>query len=223
MKKLLLLLMLCAPAASAADATLPVIESPSTRPSPWLAIVISGDGGWARIDKSLATELNAAGVSVAGLNAAEFFWKRKTPAELAAAVTMLIRTYSARWHRPEVVLVGYSRGADVLPFAVNRLAAPDRSRVKVVALLAPARMTSFELHLADYFRDAGDTPVVPELQKLERREPVLCFYGEDEHDSACTAIAMSNLQQFRMPGGHHFDGAYVEIAGAILRAIGVTR
>lgn len=219
--RLAILLLTLAVSARAAD--LPVIEAPAARQTPWLAIVVSGDGGWAKIDRALASELNAAGVSVVGLSAAEFFWKKKTPDELAAAIAAMTRTYSTRWQRPNVVLVGYSRGADVAPFAVNRMPAADRAHVKLVALLAPARLTSFELHLTDYFTDRGDTPVVPELQRLEGREPLLCFYGEDERDTACTAVTMSNMKILRMPGGHHFDGAYVQIAATILRAIGVTK
>ncbi|HEY8713457.1 MAG TPA: AcvB/VirJ family lysyl-phosphatidylglycerol hydrolase, partial [Thermoanaerobaculia bacterium] len=103
--------------ASPPEKELPLIEVPARAKSarPYFALIISGDGGWAKIDKSISEKLSIDGVPVVGLNALEYFWKKREPETLARDVASVIEKYSARWNRREVVLIGYSRGADVLP------------------------------------------------------------------------------------------------------------
>jgi hypothetical protein len=47
---------------------LPIIEIPAKQPGATLAIVISGDGGWAGIDKAIAAVLAERGIAVVGLD-----------------------------------------------------------------------------------------------------------------------------------------------------------
>jgi type IV secretory pathway VirJ component len=49
---------------------------------------------------------------------------------------------------------------------------------------------------------------------------VLCLYGADERDSACPLLprGVATLEELR--GGHHFGGAYRELADRILRVAG---
>jgi type IV secretory pathway VirJ component len=42
-------------------------------------VLISGDGGWASIDKGIAKALVARGVPVAGLDSLRYFWSERTP------------------------------------------------------------------------------------------------------------------------------------------------
>jgi type IV secretory pathway VirJ component len=200
-------------------ATLPLVESPAAKPSPMLAIVVSGDGGWARIDRELTRRLNAGAISVVGVDSLKYFWKRRTPDELAAAMASVIETYTKAWNRSDVVLIGYSRGADVIPFAVNRLPAASRARIRLVALVAPARRTSFEIHISDYFSDSGSAGVVPELQALVKAQRTVCIYGVNEDSTACTAFTATNLIVRPLPGNHHFNGDYERVASAILSEI----
>ena len=105
------------PAKSARPApqALPLIEVPSRVKTArtYFALIISGDGGWAKIDKEISAKLALDGVPVVGLNALEYFWKKREPAVLAHDVASIIEQYSARWNRRDVVVIGYSRGADV--------------------------------------------------------------------------------------------------------------
>src|SRR5438105_14698329 len=105
-------------------AALPIVAVPAKTASPAFAIFISGDGGWAKIDKTISEELARSGIPVTGLNSLKYFWTKRTPDEFARDVGTLIDKNSAR----DVVLIGYSRGADVLPFADNRLAGSQRRR-----------------------------------------------------------------------------------------------
>jgi type IV secretory pathway VirJ component len=209
------------PATPAAPAVrdLPLIELPSGKRSPALAVVISGDGGWASLDRQIGETFAAHGVSVVGLNSLEYFWKPRTPVQAAADLTRILRHYLQAWKASEVVLVGYSRGADVLPFMVARLPDDLRQRIRTVALLGVSLTAGFEFHLSDLLgaTHRGDRPTVPEIARLHGLR-VLCVYGTDETDSACPDLPRGLATLVVMPGGHHFEGAYRDIAARILRA-----
>jgi type IV secretory pathway VirJ component len=198
---------------------LPLIELRSGKRSPLLAVVISGDGGWASLDRQIGETFAAKGMSVVGLNSLEYFWKARTPDQAAADLTRILRHYLQAWNASEVVLVGYSRGADVLPFMVSRLPDDLRKRIRVVALLGVSPAAGFEFHLTDLLGAAhsADRPTVPEISRL-RGLRVLCVYGADETDSACRDLPTGLATVVAMPGGHHFEGAYHEIARRILEA-----
>ena len=101
------------PSASVDD--LPLIESLSkSADRPLFAVLISGDGGWASIDRQLTKGLVAKGVSVVGLNARSYFWKRKSPAAAGEDLQRILNYYFSVWNKAQVILIGYSRGADVL-------------------------------------------------------------------------------------------------------------
>ena len=62
---------------------LPLIELRAARPNDLLAIVISGDGGWRDLDKTMAEAMQREGVSVIGIDALRYFWSEKTPQQIA--------------------------------------------------------------------------------------------------------------------------------------------
>ena len=54
-----------------------------------------------------------------GLDSLRYFWSPRTPDGLAADTNRMILYYLTHWAKKRVLLIGYSQGADVLPFAVN--------------------------------------------------------------------------------------------------------
>lgn len=203
-------------AGAPAEKPLPLIEIPARIKSvkPYFALVISGDGGWAKIDKSISEKLAADGIPVVGLNALQYFWKKREPEVLSRDVASIIDKYSARFSRREVVLIGYSRGADVLPFAVSRLPDGIRKRVALVALLSPGRSATFEFKVADWFKDRNGAPVRPEIDKL-RGTKTICVYGTDDKDTVCTDVDERAAKRMPLSGSHHFDRDYDALAGLI--------
>ena len=184
------------------------------------AIILSGDGGWAGLDKEVAAALTQSGIPVAGLDSLRYFWSKRTPEGLAADLDRIVRYYSAHWHRQRVVLIGYSQGADVLPFAVARLPTPTQQAVTLTALLGLGERAHFEFHLSNWVRRGqGGMPVAPEIAKL-RNGKVLCLYGADETDSLCPSLASTQVQAVKVPGGHHFNGDYRHLAELIMAAAG---
>jgi len=197
---------------------LPLIELGPSAASRELAVVVSGDGGWAGIDRQIGQTFAAEGISVVGLNSLRYFWKPRTPEEAGADLARVLRHYLQAWNASRVLLVGYSRGADVLPFMVNRLPADLRSQIDVVALLGLSREAGFEFHFADLVAGAkGGRPTLPEMRGL-RGLRVLCVRGTDETGSACRDLPPGLATVVSLPGGHHFGGAYRQVANRILES-----
>jgi type IV secretory pathway VirJ component len=197
---------------------LPLVELPVDRPSPVMAIVLSGDGGWRDLDKTIAENLQAEGVPTVGWDSLRYFWSKKTPDETARALATVMTAYMAKWHATKVALVGYSFGADVLPFAYNRLPAELRPHVALMALLGFANSADFEITVGGWLGSAPSDDALPVAGEIAKLPPALiqCFYGADEDDTMCPALAPKGVEQIKTTGGHHFDGDYAALAKRIL-------
>jgi len=206
------------PEVSAAELKdLPVVEVHSRNSNgDTLAVLISGDGGWAGIDKELAAALSKQGMPVVGLDSLRYFWKARTPEGTAADVDRLLRHYLSAWKKRSVLLIGFSQGADVMPFVVNRLPAATRERLRLVALLSLSETAVFEFHLQNWIGAARNAiPVAPELSRMKGVR-VLCVYGADETGSLCARPVAKSLDVVKVSGGHHFDGNYPKLAALLL-------
>jgi type IV secretory pathway VirJ component len=198
---------------------LPLVEVAAHGSVDALAIFISGDGGWAGLDERVAAAIAARGIPVVGLDSLRYFWKARTPQSAAADVDRTLRYYLAHWKKNRALLVGYSQGANVLPFIVNRLPPAMRQRVVRIALLGLGQTASFEFHLSNWVsKDDTGLPIRPEMEKLAG-VGTLCLYGEDEGDSLCPQLAAGGVELVKLPGGHHFGGDYEGLAARILRGI----
>lgn len=205
-------------------ADLPLVEVPASGTPSALAVILSGDGGWASLDREVGDALAAAGVGVVGLNSLSYFWTTRTPEGAAADLRRIILAYRSRWATERVLLIGYSRGADVLPFLAARLPAELRPALALIALLGPERTTDFEFHLTDWLGGDDPTarPIAPEVAKL-RGLRLLCVQGADEDESLCPTLDATLAHRMVLPGGHHFGGDYAEIASRILAEAGIAQ
>src|SRR6476660_7239365 len=87
-----------------ATAKLPLIDVPPARgTSDSLVVFVSGDGGWAKIDKSISGVLANEGMPVVGLNSLQYFWTKRTPETAARDLGTIIDTSLARWKKSHVV------------------------------------------------------------------------------------------------------------------------
>lgn len=208
-----------APPAPVALGNLPIVEvpaQPGTAATDTFAIVMSGDGGWAGLDKEVADALSAHGTPVVGLDSLRYFWSARTPEGLAADTDRMIRYYLEHLGKKRVLLIGYSQGADVLPFAVNRLPAETRSRVALAALIAMSEHAVFEFHVSSWISDDNSGPAtLPEVDRI-KDIPVACIYGEGDSDSLCPKLDPAKVHVVKLKGGHHFDGDYAGLARQIL-------
>ena len=182
------------------------------------AIIMSGDGGWAGLDQDVAAALSAKGIPVVGLDSLRYYWTARTPDGLAADTDRMIRYYLGHFGKQRVLLIGYSQGADVLPFAVNRLPEATRARVALTAVMGMSEHALFEFHLSGWISDDNSGPAtLPEINRITGM-PVLCIYGADESDSLCPKLDPKKFDVVKLKGGHHFDGDYAGLARQILAA-----
>jgi type IV secretory pathway VirJ component len=122
-----------------------------------------------------------------------------------------------------VVVAGYSFGAGIVPFAVNRLPPAERAQVVQLSLLGLGPRAPFEFHVSGWLGQVGvnvdpyaDAPLVlPEFERIDLAR-VQCFYGEDEPDTLCRAPELAAAERIGTRGGHHFDGDYPALARRIL-------
>ncbi|MGU7768551.1 virulence factor family protein [Burkholderia sp. MR1-5-21] len=199
---------------------LPLVELPAAKPSGMLAIVISGDGGWRDLDKTIGEALQRDGVSVVGIDALRYFWSEKPPAQTSRDLARVMRTYMKRWQATNVALVGYSFGADVMPFAYNRLPADLRDKVSVMSLLGFAPAADFQIRVTGWLgMPASDNAlkVAPEIAKVPPGI-VQCFYGEAEKETMCPALASTGVELIKTQGEHHFGRDYIALEKRILAA-----
>ncbi len=176
---------------------------------PLLAVLLTGDGGWAAGDKSLASAFARADVAVVGLSSPRYLEHERAPDEAAGDLARIIRHFLHAWRRDRVVVVGYSRGADIGPFMVSRLPTNLRDRVAMLVLLGPSERASFKFHLLDLVRTRrgdNDLAVGPEVGRLHDI-PVLCIYGATDRDAICPALQKAgSAQAIVRSGGHVVHG-----------------
>ncbi|WP_341315566.1 AcvB/VirJ family lysyl-phosphatidylglycerol hydrolase [Paraburkholderia sp. IMGN_8] len=199
---------------------LPLIELPAAHPNGLMAIVISGDGGWRDLDKTIAQALQNDGVSVIGLDSLRYFWSEKTPAQTSRDLARVMQTYGVRWHANHVALVGYSFGADVMPFAYNRLPDALRAKVSLISLLGFAPDADFQIRVGGWLGMPASDKALKAQPELARVPPAIvqCFYGENEKDTLCPALANTGVEVVRTSGDHHFGRDYNALERRILSA-----
>ncbi len=189
--------------------SLPLIEIPALgQGDARMAILYSGDGGWAGIDQDIALELSRLGIPTVGISSLRYFWKRRTQTEAAGDLTKIIRKYFAKWGKSQILLMGYSLGADVLPAITSHLPRELIDQVVLIGLMGPAKTYDLEFHLLEWIRINQDFPypILPDLEKL-RGKKILCFYGVEEAVSLSDGLDTTLARSIALPGGHHFRGS----------------
>ena len=200
-----------------AQTDLPVrllIAPDTTKP---VIFYISGDGGWNDFSTSLVAAVHAKGYTVASLNAKSYFWEKRTPEEAAAAIgnyiTSVIRPKAAQ----PIVLVGYSFGADVVPFIVKKMPADVSGKCRAVVLLSPSSSTDFEIHISELLgwgkkRKMDVVAAVNELTDIR----ISAVFGDDEKEFPITEIHNHHFLYRHLPGGHHYESNMNMVAAAVI-------
>lgn len=205
-----------------ASCTGPVIEVLAQGPgnATDLAVLLSGDGGWAGFDQALSAALAARGVPVVGLNSLRYFWQKRRPKDAAADLSALIQAHLAAWGRTRAILIGYSFGGDVLPFLVNRMDPVITARIPALALIAPTAHAAFELKLWEWLggEEGLAHPVAPELARVKVPR-ILCIHGTEDAAAICPALPQP-VRIVAFPGGHQLTEKAGEIAQTLIDAAG---
>jgi type IV secretory pathway VirJ component len=188
-------------------------------------IFVSGDGGWAELDREVTTFLAGHGIAVVGWNTLRYFWQRRTPETFRADLARVIEALPGEMR---VYAGGYSFGAEVLPVALARDATPAHpagaaaaglSRIRGLVLLAPGPYAAFEVSPLDWIRSRERATRYPVRQALQEIAglPVLCLEPSGHDGSGCPDGSVRGLERVALPGGHHFAGDFEGLSERVLK------
>lgn len=171
-----------------------------------VALLISGDGGWFSFEQHIADNLAEHGIPTVGLDSRKYFWNRRTPEETAKDVGDELNYYLEKWHRDKIVLVGYSLGAEIVPFIYNRLSPGIKSKVISAVLLSPDVSTDFEIHISNMLGlgNRQNTYDVPkEIKQMKGLRTILIF-GAGEDSKVPALLKGDDVRINIIPGEHHY-------------------
>jgi type IV secretory pathway VirJ component len=218
-KSIYLLLVFSTLAFTVAAQNLPMKEWEASAHTKPLVFYISGDGGLNRFSNELCTAINKEGFDVDAMDSKSYFWSQKTPARTAEDISDFLSKKIARRPNQQIVLIGYSFGADVLPFVLNRLPKNIADKIKVSFLMASSGSTDFVIHIADLFGSGKrrGMDVLSEVNKISNQKIVILNSSDDKQLDP-GKITIKHITEI-LPGGHHFDGDIDEIVKAIVKFI----
>lgn len=173
-----------------------------------LFLFISGDGGWYSFEQYLSDHLAEMGVPTIGLDAKKYFWNRRTPEESASDLERLLNHFSSNWDKQRIVLMGYSLGAEVLPFIYEKLSDDIKDRIDKVVLLSPGETGDFEVHLSNMLGIGSfenDYNVSAEIKKITPGASILIVTGETENSKLPAELEGTGVEFATVPGDHHYN------------------
>jgi type IV secretory pathway VirJ component len=171
-----------------------------------VALLISGDGGWYGFEQLIADNLANLGVPTVGLDSKKYFWKRRSPEETAGDISNLLNYYGKIWSKDRFVLIGYSLGAEIVPYIVNRLSEVMKSKIVSTVLLSPATTTDFEIHISNMLgmgNRQNSYNVTEEIIKMQS-VPALAIFGENEKSPVPGLLNGTSVKIRIIPGDHHY-------------------
>lgn len=194
--------------AVAQEKILPLVMNNDSANSKTLVFQITGDGGWYGFDIKMSEEYKNQHLSYVFLNSYKYFWSTKSPDELTIDIIPVLNKYLKEWNKTELLLVGFSFGAEILPFLYTRLPDELKKKVKLVVLITPNSTSDFTIHFHDMIGIDGDYPynVVTEVEKIHTTH-ILAIFGEKEKSIFPETGTQKNLKIKYNKGGHHFTDA----------------
>lgn len=203
---------------------LPLVEVEAEGPAKdALAVIVTGSGGFVGLDRKMGNQLSARGVPVVGLSSLGYFWQVRSPQGSAEDLVRILKHYMAAWHKSRAIVIGYSQGADVVPYMVSRLPADLRAKVAVVALIGPDAAAQFDMPPDGWVSKRPrlpELPVAAEIPKIKGLK-VLCVYGATESQNICKSLPPGAAILVEVPGGHGFEGDAPKLAERFVREAGL--
>lgn len=209
-------------AAGTNDLGLPITELETTPKLDTMAVFYSGDGGWRDIDSEIGGYFQDQGIPTVGLDSLRYFWTKKDQAQTSADLARIIDFYRKKWKVKNVLLVGYSFGADVLPSAYNALPQKDKAAVRQISLLALTHSIDYEISVSGWFGGTGSFGGGKTLDAAAKIDPKLvqCIYGtNDDDDDACPELKDKGAEVIAVDGDHHFNDEYDKVGALILNGL----
>jgi type IV secretory pathway VirJ component len=171
------------------------------------ALLISGDGGWYWFEQSIADNLARLGIPTIGLDAKKYFWERRSPDETTRDIADVMNYFSDKWGKTRFFILGYSLGAEIVPFILTRLPSELRSEIVSAVLMSPGAFTDFEIHITNMIglgSPENTFNVTKEINKLTTGN-ILCIFGKEEQSTVPEKLNKSLVKIRYIPGDHHYN------------------
>jgi type IV secretory pathway VirJ component len=104
------------------------------------------------------------------------------------------------------MIIGYSLGAEIVPFVLSRLPRGLKSKVVSTVMLSPQGTTDFEVHVTDMLgigNKKNTYNVINEISQEKEIRQVIIF-GDNEKTDVPRLLKGTNTQIIKVPGDHHF-------------------
>jgi type IV secretory pathway VirJ component len=188
-----------------------------------LAVIVTGSGGFVGLDRKMGNQLALRGVPAVGLSSLGYFWQARDPQGSSQDLARILKHYMAAWHKSRAILVGYSQGADVLPFMVSHMPADLRAKIGVVALIGPDAAAQFDMPPDGWLSKRPRLPELPVAAEIPKMKgvKVLCVAGAQEKQNICKSLPPGAATLVEVPGGHGFEGDAPKLAERFLREAGL--
>ena len=102
--------------------------------------------------------------------------------------------------------MGYSQGAEIVPFVLTRLPEEMKSKVISMVMLSPELSTDFEVHITNMLglgNKENTYDVIAEISKIQDTRQI-CIFGENENTKVPEILRSTQVETVLIPGDHHY-------------------
>jgi type IV secretory pathway VirJ component len=203
------------------------VYAPEGDPAKPLVLILSGEGGWRSFDEMLAGFLRKEGFWVGGVDCMKYFWRPQDNRKVLAAD---IRSYadvlarrSGRSPGSEVILAGFSFGADLAPWIAG--GEGWGNRIAGLVMIGPDQEGSLEFRVTELLGFSSKEHVfrVAEVLDSARGIPLLFIHGSGDSGSAAPLLARNAPEPCKLltvhGADHHFSGREMDLRAALIEGI----
>jgi type IV secretory pathway VirJ component len=184
-----------------------------------LIFLISGDAGFSTFTQKLSAQIYNKGYDIYTLNTKKYFWQKKTAEQSAKDFTDFLESVLKNRKNKQLIIIGYSFGADALPFIVNKMPENIKKQITKNILIDPSSTGSLEINLENYINEdtEGEELTIPEVNKMTL--PINIILSDFGYENYPYKEVKINKNIYHLPGNHRFKGDYEKIAQTIQEII----
>ncbi|WP_291123016.1 AcvB/VirJ family lysyl-phosphatidylglycerol hydrolase [Empedobacter sp. UBA7620] len=181
---------------------------------------LSGDAGLGPFSKSICKNLYQKGYDIYALNSKVYFWHERDSKKTAEILAQFLEEKLKHHKNQEVVFIGYSFGADAIPFIINQFPTKTKNRIHQLILLDPYETADLEIHYKNLIFEnvSGKWNTIPEINQLPNLHLsiILSDYGKNY---PFNKITLTNKNIISLGCNHHFNRNYQKVTETIIKQL----
>jgi len=201
------------------DLSLLLFDTNSTK-TDYFVIAICGDGGWMDFTNDFAKLCKHRGIPVVGFSTLPYFMETRKPEKIAIDLQRVIVNFSHIFNKNKVMIMGYSFGAEILPYAYNNMNPYFKQKIISMGLVAPSTKACFKVSPTYIYTSNELVPLLPALLKNESSKIVI--FCDDTGKSICKILPEnSQYKLVNLDAGHNFIGRWASVAKLVADNMGI--